>query len=304
MKRKHHGEVSNMVQNVQRLLSYKIILIALMIASSINSYNLTLEDERFLQNHMLPQGPAKQELDRIFKLSKDPELAFRIAGCTFLKSVSRLIVVNPRTPNYIYKTINYHEQYFQDQLVGIINRNRNINRIVVNDKIQQCISLYNLRHIVVPKKYLYHIPGKPLFLDDANYIVVADRLDTFCKSCNNHEMALHLTPEQEKEVYIVIRFVGYGDAKPDNIMFLKNGKIAFIDTEPIYGVDFLENVPGFARLIKFVASIQGKNKFKQLREQLRKAYLKQKKDTFEANRTFDLKLLTECNDAISSCDGI
>ena len=104
----------------------------------------------------------------------------------------------------------------------------NIGRIVEAELIRNCIIRYNLQHIIVPKKYLYHFLGKDDALNDNNYCVIAEELD------RDPNLSLRdLTKKQFEELYKVIRNTGSGniDLDSQNVFLTKNQKIAIIDTE-------------------------------------------------------------------------
>lgn len=257
-----------MIQTTQPTLICVIIIAVLASIPGLEANKLSSREQDFLRRHTLANGPIKETLDTIFARETNPVIAFKLAGCTFIKEVSRAIVTHPKIPSVILKSVNYENQRAVDSFANLISSNRNINRIVVNESIRECIKKYNLQHIITPQKHLYHIPGTPHTLCDSNYIVVAQRLDLLCESCNKHRFIYHLTSDQEREILTVIKYCGYGDAQLRNICFTKSNKIVFIDTEQIYSADILETI-GFKKILHVFAGSQGVKKFKDELQKLR-----------------------------------
>lgn len=230
--------------------------------SLLTGWNLTNPHE-FIRKHSLSDPEIKKFLDDAFAYFKTPEIALRWAGCKFLRDTGKIIAIHPRIPDYLIKAINYEHESFFDKIIRTFHRNRNICRIYINEKIQECIKKYNLKYITTPQKYLYHIPGLPDDLSDANYMVLAQRMDILCPQCNRHHFTYHATDEQKKEVVTVIKEIGYGDSHLENICFLKDGSgIAFIDTEPHGTVDLFTIFPGFQKAVHSLSANVGQGIFK------------------------------------------
>lgn len=248
-----------------------VFILALHDVSLVTANKLSKKDEHLLRHHIIEDEQIKQILDVTFSSCTCPVDAFKHANCKFIKEVGRAVVIHPKIPHMIIKAANFKEQRPVDSFVNIISSNRNINRIVVNHQIKQCINQYNMQHIIAPQKWLYHIKGAPYRLCDSNYIVLAERLDLVCEKCNKHLFARHLSSDQKKEVLTIIKKIGYGDAALRNIWFTKQGKIAFIDTEQIYSADLLESL-GLTSVIKAFAKNQGIRKFTRELKRLQKRY--------------------------------
>ena len=99
-----------------------------------------------------------------------------------------------------------------------------IDRIVGAELIRTCIDTYNLDLLTVPDKFLYHVPGRAKELTNLNYLVVEKKLEVdFIQS--------PFSLEQTKQMCTLIKVTGYIDAHKNNVLRLKNKKLAFIDTE-------------------------------------------------------------------------
>ena len=245
-----------------------VSLITNFITTDLAANKLCKKDRMLLQAHVLQEGPIKKTLDEMFRDTTNPVAAFKHAGCHFIKEKSRAIALHPDLPDWILKAVNYDNQYPVDGFVNLISSNRNAYRVIVNQKIRSCIKQHNLKHIIAPQKYLYHIPNTPLNVCDAHYVVVAQKLDLLCSECNRHQFAHHLSKEQEQEVLLIIKAIGYGDAALRNICFTTDLKIAFIDTEQIYSADLLESI-GLTKIIRTFAGSRGIKKFKKELQRIR-----------------------------------
>lgn len=155
------------------------------------------------------------------------------------------ILTSHSWPNYVVK-INKNEWLdFNEQGIPELVRYKNISRVFYNDKIHEFIEKYNPNHIYAIKKYLYHLPGKPLNLSDRNYCVVAERVYDLPTSkmsklafgamfnLDNFEVKKEYTALIQELVQLVF-YTGIADLRPHNIFLIdQNGvkKILIIDTE-------------------------------------------------------------------------
>lgn len=247
-----------------------LYIISFLLAPSIAAKTFTITQQIELAEHLLPAGPARDALDKIFRMNKDPNVAFRMAGCEFLKAIGRLVVTHQEIPGFVLKATSNQKQQSTDVLANIISSNRNLKRILMNERIRACVEKYSLqKYIYVPQKYIYHIPETPTDFSDAHYIIIAEKLDLFCEECNRHQFAFHMTGAEEQAVLSIIEEVGYADAALHNICYLKSGMIAFIDTENIYAVDILESL-GFSKVLHALAARRGRKQFEEECKKLRR----------------------------------
>lgn len=107
-----------------------------------------------------------------------------------------------------------------------------LKRIRGADALRRHIKKLNLKHIVVPKKWLYQLPsGFPPF----SYILVVEKMDIYDDWDNPHGKARKLYYNMDKEILtelcILLHTAGGCDSIPRNQPFTQSGQIAFIDTE-------------------------------------------------------------------------
>ncbi len=114
---------------------------------------------------------------------------------------------------------------------------RNISRVTGATQMRDYCTQHNFEFIVIPKKYLYHIPGKNPDLNDNNYIVVAEKLDIM-DAKQSEQNLIHCTNTAISQLKTLIKRFGYKDVWFDNIRIMFNGgKITIIDTEQFKGFD-------------------------------------------------------------------
>ena len=222
------------------------------------SYGTSLEaklprrDQALTQQHALPAGNLKTKLDKAFSGSKDIVAALTSLQAHFIKKNHQIVAMLPEEPNFIIKALPSDKSY----KMNIFSDRLNASRVIVADEIRSLIADQKLNNIVVPQKWLYHLPGKPETLNDRNYIVIVEKLDLLDGDANLQALK-NLTAVQIKEIYAVIRGVGLYDARSNNIIITKRGKVAFIDTEPRWAY----NVPFFKRALKKFLGERGAQKF-------------------------------------------
>ena len=217
--------------------------------------------QNIIATYLLPESKEKAILDTIFTGKENVYAALALAGCEFLRSKGKIVAIHPDMPQWLIKLINFHYEGFMDKVIRTFNRNRNLQRVIVNEKIKECIAKYNLTYFTTPKKYIYHLPNRPISFSDQNYLVLSEKLDILCNRCNLHYFVYHASAQERKEVETVIRYIGYGDSHLENICKLKNGKIAIIDTEPHGTVDALTILPGFDKSIHALSAKVGASIF-------------------------------------------
>lgn len=100
----------------------------------------------------------------------------------------------------------------------------NISRVFLKQKIENLIKKFNLKHIKVPRKYLYHFPEAANALNDLNYCTIVQKINI-----DKSKTLSDLTEDQFKEVLIVIYQTNYCDIHSDNIVFDDQGYVFFID---------------------------------------------------------------------------
>lgn len=196
---------------------------------------LSSKQQAFIKQYNLPAGPIRKKAEEIFS---KPELVnlfaksqskasrpileqtLKRAGFSLFKTWGNIVIEHPDLPGWIIKG----GSRFSD------NTN-NIRRISQAEAICSYVQKYELNDIVVPQKYLFHLPGRDADLINNNYLIFCEKLDLSKKSLG------HLTRDQIKQVCKIIGKIGMCDGQAENIRLLKNGKVAFIDTEPFLNLN-------------------------------------------------------------------
>ncbi len=129
---------------------------------------------------------------------------------------------------------------------------RSYERIEGREKIMAVIKEYNIDRIIVPEKWLYHIPGRPEILSIMNYFVIVPKLIPK----KTHQP---LTLLEVQQLCTIIEETGYCDMQKPNIIRLENGLIAMIDTDPwAFGY---EPYLGIMRFLTYYGEFDIKNDF-------------------------------------------
>ena len=106
----------------------------------------------------------------------------------------------------------------------------------------------NLKHIVVPQKWLYELPKRFSSSSKRSYLLIAEKID-ICSKKENKANFFKIDKEVLNELCIVLyKFRGL-DSILDNHTFTYTNKIAFIDLDK-----WEEDRPLFLRKIRFVLS--------------------------------------------------
>lgn len=113
-----------------------------------------------------------------------------------------------------------------DELPGYFVK-RGSGRIWGREVIMRCIQEHNLDCFTVPRKYFYHIPDMGLRLNDNNYWVVAELVQS-----TDDFQPFNL--EEARQLCILLKCAGFMDFLSHNIIRQKDGKIAIIDTESMW----------------------------------------------------------------------
>ena len=189
--------------------------------------------------YLIPENlPMKKELDHIFTSSRAILSITSMKKAGFIdpkpRKFTHLIVTShPKMPGYIVKTYLDAQRYYKEKpewhyWIKRIHGAEAIREYIVRNKLEKVFK--------VPKKWIYAIPTSPSppsgFLRK-NFILVEEDMNLLSKE-ENEKMwkSEKVTPELLAQVYFLLEELGLHDcAKPDNIPFSKDGRIAFIDTQ-------------------------------------------------------------------------
>lgn len=176
--------------------------------------------------------PSKHSLNRSLSLLFRYPFMFRspkfltAQGFDVKVSHRRLMIAGHRDmPNYLIKKFIDHVPQ-STQIKNFLKRIRGANAL------RRHIKNLNLKHIVVPKKWLYQLPkGFP----SPSYVLVVEKMDIYDDWDNPHGKARKLYYNMDKEILtefcILLHAAGGCDSIPRNQPFTHSGQIAFIDTE-------------------------------------------------------------------------
>jgi hypothetical protein len=195
--------------------------------------------EILLAPYLLPEDhPVKHKLDKIF--SKNSVLlnlkTLRNAG--FLKAKPRpftelIVTKHKKIPGYIFKLYldcqRYNHQKPEYQLW--------IQRIKGANKVRKTIAELGFdREFKVPKKWIYILSKTPcceIGYYKKQTILVVEDMQLLTKENNDKKWGSDQVSQGLLDhLYLILKKTGLSDgAKPDNIPFSVDGKIAFIDTQ-------------------------------------------------------------------------
>jgi hypothetical protein len=231
--------------------SMHLLLILLVLPSLLNG--LSRYDKNFIEQHLLPTThPLTPILNYALSNATDLTSALEEAGFEFLKKKNQIVAYHPIHQNWLIKALPTDKTFKTDGL--------NLRRVYTAEEMRELLVKYKIEDIVIPTKYLYHIPNTKSSLSDRHYIVIAERLDLIDK-----EEALQkikkLPQETIDHIYLLIKKVGIYDARVlnENITMTENGQVAFIDTEPRW--HFYNTPKFFQKIVKKFLGKRGRNKF-------------------------------------------
>lgn len=188
---------------------------------------LSKKERAFVTHHALPDNhPMKAKLDAVFSSEKEPEAALRKGGFIFLRNGDQIIAQHPDVPGYLIKAISA-----DSRKLSLLSNQWNLKRVKIAQELRSIIKERNYHNFVAPQKYLYHIPGTSNTLYDLYYVVVVEKFDLI-DADESKKRLQNLTPAQTEALFSLIEKSGLSDVHFDNIIFTKQGQIAFIDTEP------------------------------------------------------------------------
>lgn len=188
-----------------------------------------------LESYLLPN---RHELNRkIRRLFTDPHLfnhpkMLNKKGFKVLKRVHRglMVISHPEMKNYLIKK-------FKNEIPQADQLGNYVRRIKGARKLEQFIKENRLRHIQVPKKWLYELPK--IFSDTetgaSSYLLIVEKIE-LCTGGEDLEGEIAKKYYQidrkilRELVHVLYYFRGL-DSVLSNVPFTRTNKIAFIDTE-------------------------------------------------------------------------
>ncbi len=232
-----------MILKIRVDLSFFLILFSLITASILTgefvskkaveiSFHKLNEDDCLLpDNH-----PLQKKLKKIFALGNEGMFRSRKklqkAGFQVFHRIHRGLMVgsHPSLKKYMIKKFK-NKILQKDQLANYLSRINGARAL------SAFIEANNLKHIVVPQKWLYLLPEQ--YSDpetkERSYLLIVEKID-ICSGGEDPEGEIakkyyNIDLEVLREVYIVLYYFRGLDSRLHNLPFTHQGKIAFIDTE-------------------------------------------------------------------------
>jgi len=254
-------------------LSFLFLINLFFLQAQISNEQLKFvcENELSLEN--------KQKLNKIFfgmdivNALKEKVLAFCDGNKDFQSSIlkeelKKFVILKCKNVHETLQVICKHSDFSGFILkmciargVQPINNVRNVSRVVGANLINEFIYKKNYRHVIVPKKYLYHLTFLDKDLNDGNYIVVAQEINILSDG-HSESLLVQMDKDALKELREIVKVFGYKDFSFDNIRITSDtGKIVIIDTEQFKGFNidnttkwndspFLQKIDGWIGSLK------------------------------------------------------
>jgi len=232
------------------------------------------EKSKLFKREFAAKGGLRRMLDRLFVCKQH-----KSCSCRFEEFVASINKFSP----YVVKIMQLEEDNYLDRLKIIctincdilkdyvlkiripsenpsrivaegdivregVEKKINLTRLVGAKCVSQCITRYGMRHVIVPKKYLYHIPGRSVNLTDGNYIVVSRlvpgiTLENYLSICKKNNQRCWFTQEVADEIYTCVKESVIFNPDAKNIIVTPDCKFALIDTECLpCGPDWYETL--------------------------------------------------------------
>ena len=188
----------------------------------------------------LRRGERCMKVTMLFLVS-----ALIVGGCQTIKALSqadREFIDKYRVDPEIEAILDAHAQEIAKKLSKIARSGRqehhtwvfdwlpgyhvkfNLARIHGMERMQRCIEKFNLDLLGVPDKRIYHVKGRPLVLNNMNYVVVVKHIPT-------DPQAKPLTLRHVQQLTTLMKETEYVDTTCTNCVRAYNDKIIMIDTE-------------------------------------------------------------------------
>ena len=190
-----------------------------------------------ISRYLLPyEHPIKEKLDGIFGRSRVLLNLNTIKKAGFINAKPRkhthlIVTSHPNMQGYIFK-LYLDAQYLRRQ---VSEEHFWLLRIRGARAIKKEIIKNHWEHLFcVPKKWIYLLPKKPSAPQEyfSKHTILVEQDMQLCPSKTNIKKWAQVTPDVLDKLFYLLETLGLHDcAKPDNIPFTEEGKIAFIDTQ-------------------------------------------------------------------------
>lgn len=221
-----------------------ISLIFLFCTTTISAKQPSEEVQNIVAPYLLPENHSvKPLLDAIFGQSRvtlnlDTLATAGFVKCTPHRFKNVIVIKHPSISGYVFK-IYLDAQHYQKNKPEYRQWMYRIQGVQLVDEI---IKTYGLNEqFKCPKKWIYMLPKfpkPPKGYPVRYYILIEEDMD-LVESEENEALwaSSKITKEFLDQLFLILTKIGLADsAKPDNIPFSKDGRVAFVDTE-VFGMD-------------------------------------------------------------------
>ena len=213
-----------------------LLLLSLPLQASLPSFLLVSDEQKaeFIERSLLKDKQDRAILDALFE-------SLTIKSTMSLKASPYFSLIKKHT-NHIIGTLAPLSNYIVKLMRKKRDKDINLHRVSIARSIREYAQENNFSYIRVPKKYIYHIPGRPIFLSDRNYMVLAEKFTLLSEEKNKkvlHALPLSMIRQALDELFETITLIGFEDAHADNVQALFNEEGNFtgfglIDLEPLW----------------------------------------------------------------------
>lgn len=239
---------------MKALICFLFLLVTFILQDKIACTDVQVIDPQFLHTYsaqpnqptwkklspyFLPEDhPIKEKLDKLFSSSRAILNLDTLKKAGFIspkvRKYTRLIVTkHPKFPGIIFKLYIDAQRYHKNKPEW----HYWLKRVKGAEKIQNYILMNDLGgYFKVPKKWIYALPLHPSPPSEylcKHFILVEEEMDIYNNEDNEKKWkGDQVTASMLNILFLMLEDLGLQDcAKPDNIPFCKDGKIAFIDTQ-------------------------------------------------------------------------
>ncbi len=196
-----------------------------LLLSQSGLFAMSRKDRAFIEKFSLPKGTLKENADKLFSDKKilkalryQQKERLEAGGFKlFSNTWGNVIALHPDLEGWVIK--------YGNRFPAVTS---NIRRITYAERIRVYAKTHQIPEIVLPKKYLYHLPGQKDKLSNKNYLVFSEKLEL------NKKGDKPPSREAIHKICKMIKRLGLGDMHPDNFSIVGDNKLAIIDTEPFF----------------------------------------------------------------------